>query len=271
VQPLIITVAGIGAEVTRDQQPNLPIAPDEIAADAVAVREAGASIYHLHVRDAQGRPTMEVDVFRAAFDAIRNATDVIVQFTSGGAVTDTEDARIAPLELKPEMATLNAGSVNFGDDVFLNPTGTIRRFYTRMRELGIAPEFEIFEAGMIANAERVYREHGDGHHLHFDLVLGVPGAMPAWSDSVEFLTAHLPEDATWTATGIGRHYLDVAGDAIARGGNVRTGFEDVLYVERGRPAESNRQLVERVTTIAVEAGREIATPDQARQILGVAA
>jgi 3-keto-5-aminohexanoate cleavage enzyme len=266
---LIITVAGIGAELTREQQPNLPITPDEIAADAAACRDAGASIYHLHVRDVDGVPTMDVDTYRDAQEAIKEATDLIVQFSSGGAVTDTEDDRIAPLELRPEMATLTTGSVNFGTEVFLNPMPLVSRFYERMRALGIVPEFEIFEAGMIANAERVYSDHGDGHHRHYDLVLGVPGAMPAWDGSVGFLAAALPNDATWSATGIGRAHLPVTTQAIAAGGHVRTGFEDVRYFEPGVLATSNAQLVERVARMTTEAGREVATPNGAREILGL--
>jgi 3-keto-5-aminohexanoate cleavage enzyme len=269
VDPLIITVAGIGAELTREQQPNLPISPDEIAADAAACREAGASIYHLHVRDADGVPTMDVETYRAAHDAIKEATDVIVQFSSGGAVTDSEDDRIAPLELRPEMATLTTGSVNFGTEVFLNPMPLVTRFYERMRALGIVPEFEIFEAGMITNAERVYSDNGGDHHRHYDLVLGVPGAMPAWKASVGFLTAALPDDATWSATGIGKAHLPITAQAIAAGGHVRTGFEDVRYLEPGVLAESNARLIARVAKMGTDAGREIATPKIAREILGL--
>ncbi|CAN5725278.1 3-keto-5-aminohexanoate cleavage protein [soil metagenome] len=269
MEPLIITVAGVGAEITKDQQPGLPTTPDELALDATRCAEAGASIYHLHVRDERGRPTMDVQAFREAHAAITSAGDLIVQFTSGGAVTDREEARIAPLELRPEMASLTTGTVNFGDDVFSNPMPLVRRFYARMRTLGIVPEFEIFEAGMIANAVTIAAE-GDGHHQHFDLVLGVPGAMPAWSDSLEFLVEHLPEGATWSATGIGRSHLPVTERAIELGGHVRTGFEDVRYFGPGELASSNAQLISRVACLARARGREIATPGEARAHLGLA-
>jgi 3-keto-5-aminohexanoate cleavage enzyme len=271
VDPLIITVAGIGAEVTRDQQPNLPITPEEIGEDATRCRAAGASIYHLHVRDPSGAPTMDIDTFRRAFDAIRVRTDVIVQFTSGGAASDRENARIAPLELRPPMASLTTGTTNFGSEVFWNPEPLVTRFYVRMRELGIMPEFEIFDSAMISNAERLLRRHGDGHHAHFDFVLGVPGAMPAWPDALPFLVAHLPEGATWSATGIGRAHLPVTKGAIARGGHVRTGFEDVRFFAPGELATSNAQLVARVVGIARSQGRDIATPASARKILGLEA
>ena len=269
MQPLIITCAGVGAEVTRAQQPALPLTASEIALDAAECRAAGASIYHLHVRDGVGNPTMNVDVYDATLKAIRDASDVIVQFSSGGAVTDKEEVRIAPLELRPEMASLTTGTVNFGSEVFWNPPALIERFYGHMRELGILPEFEIFEPGMIANAQRVYDETAESHHMHFDFVLGVPGAMPAWDDSVAFLAQHTPAEATWSATGIGRSHLAVTKVAIDLGGHVRTGFEDVIYFERGRLADSNGQLIDRVASIGRAAGREIATPDQARNLLGL--
>lgn len=269
MEPLIVTVAGVGAELSRQQQPNLPISAEDLAADATECQAAGASIYHLHVRDLSGLPTMNVDVFKAALDAITTASDLIVQFTSGGAVKDAEADRIAPLELRPEMASLTTGTVNFADDVFFNPPGLVSRFYRKMRDLGIVPEFEIFEAGMIANAQRVYDEHGDGHHRHYDFVLGVPGAMPAWDDAVSFLASKLPDDASWSATGIGRAHLPVTERAIALGGHVRTGFEDVRYFEPGRPATSNAELVARVASMARSAGRSVATPEQARGLLGL--
>jgi 3-keto-5-aminohexanoate cleavage enzyme len=267
VEPLIITVAAVGAELTREQQPNLPITSEELARDAVACREAGASIYHLHVRDRDGVPTMDVDVFKEALDAITAATDLIVQFTSGGAVSDPEEARIAPLDLRPEMASLTTGSVNFGDGVFFNPVPLVTRFYRRMRELDVVPEFEIFEAGMIETALRV--AEGADHHLHFDFVLGVPGALPAWDETIPFLAARLPERATWSATGIGRAHLPVSERAVELGGHVRTGFEDVRYLEPGRLAASNAELIDRVAGMGRAAGRSIATPDEARKALGL--
>lgn len=269
MEPLIITVAAVGAELTREQQPNLPMTPSELAADATACREAGASIYHLHVRDADGNPTMDVDTYRAALEAIQDATDLIVQFSSGGAVTDDEQARIAPLDLRPEMATLTTGTVNFGDEVFSNPWPLVASFYVRMRELGILPEFEIFDSGMLAAAERVFAENAGDHHRHYDFVLGVPGGMPAWSDALDFLSAHLPEGATWSATGIGSAHVPIAERTIALGGHVRTGFEDVKWFARNEPVRSNSQLVARVSEMSRDAGREIAEPPVARALLGL--
>lgn len=271
MDPLIVTVAAVGAELTREKQPNLPITPEEVGRDAEECAEEGASIYHLHVRDAAGDPTMAVERFAAAKEAIEQRTDLIVQFTSGGAVSDTEDARIAPLELRPEMATLTTGSVNFGIEIFANPRPLIERFYTEMRRLGVLPEFEIFEAGMIANAIDVYERLGDGHHLHFDLVLGVPGALPAWAGTIPWLVEHLPEAATWSATGIGKDHLAVAEATISLGGHVRTGFEDVRYLAPGQLASSNAELIGRVIEMAKRKERPVASPAQARRILGLPA
>lgn len=270
MDPLIVTVAGVGAELTLEEQPNLPVTPEDLARDAAACEAAGAAIYHLHVRDGEGRPTMDVAAFEAGMAAIRGSSDLIVQFTSGGAVSDTEDARIAPLELRPEMASLTTGTVNFGSEVFWNPIPLVERFYVRMRQLGIVPEFEIFEAGMINTAARVYSELSGRHHRHYDFVLGVDGAMPPWPDAVEFLRSHLPEGATWSATGIGQSHEDVTRAAIAQGGHVRTGFEDVRYLGPGRLAPSNAALVEFVAALAERHGRGVATPHEARQILGLA-
>jgi 3-keto-5-aminohexanoate cleavage enzyme len=253
--------------LTRAEQPNLPMTPDEIAADASECEGAGACIYHLHVRDESGRPTMGVDFFRAALDVIRERTNLIVQFTTGGAIGDSDDERMAPLDLRPEMASLTTGTVNFGDEVFYNPVPLVGRLYARMRELSILPEFEIFEPGMIATAARIADSLGDGHHRHFDFVLGVPGAMPAWPGALEFLRSVLPEGSTWGAAGIGRSHVPVVEEATRLGGHVRTGFEDVRWFAAGELARSNSQLVERVVAIARKAGRSIADPAQAREIL----
>jgi 3-keto-5-aminohexanoate cleavage enzyme len=262
-------VAAVGAELTLEQQPRLPVTPEQLAADARECEEAGASIYHLHVRDKAGLPTMEVDRFEAASRAVTGSTDLIVQFTTGGAVSDSEESRLAPLGLKPEMATLTTGSVNFGSEVFLNPYPLVERLYARMMEVGVVPEFEIFDSGMLATAERVYSEGGGSHHRHYDFVLGVPGALPAWPDAIAFLESHLPDDATWSATGIGRAHLGVSEETIRRGGHVRTGLEDVLFYAPGEPAQSNAQLIERVAGMAKRAGRAVASPPEARSLLGL--
>jgi 3-keto-5-aminohexanoate cleavage enzyme len=271
VDPLVITVAPVGGELTREQQPHLPITPAEIAEEVARSREAGASMVHLHVRDEEGRPTQAREAFARAMDAIRRAApDVVVQTSTGGSVGMTEDERAQPLELKPEMATLTTGTVNFGDEVFENRYPLIERLFLRMRELGVQPEFEAFDTGMVETAKRLVEQHdAEPSHLHFDLVLGVPGGMAGTAASVVHMASILPQGASWSATGIGRTHLEVTLGVLSLGGHVRTGFEDTIYYSRGRLATSNAELIDRVARMARETGREIATPDQAREILGI--
>ena len=271
MDPLVITVAPVGGELTREQQPNLPLTPDEIAEEVARCREAGASIVHLHVRDEDGRPTQGRDHFERAIDAIKRAApDVIVQTSTGGSVGMTEEERSQPLDLKPEMATVTTGSVNFGDEVFENPYPLVERFFLRMRDLGVQPEFEVFDTGMVETAKRLVTAHdAEPRHQHYDLVLGVPGGMAGTPQAVAFMAGILPRGATWTATGIGRTHLPVTLTALAMGGHVRTGFEDTTRYERGRLAASNDELIARVARLAREIGREVATPDRAREIVGI--
>lgn len=268
MEKLIITVAGVGAETTREAQPNLPVTPREIGEDAARCAEAGASIYHLHVRDPEGRPTQSREVFAAAIEEIRKRTDIIIQTSTGGAMGMTADERLQPLELNPEMASLTTGTANFGEDVFFNDARLIREFYQRMLARGVRPEFEIFEVGQIDNALRVVKEFGPpGPLMHWDFVLGVPGSMSGEPRNLVFLVDRIPEGSTWTCTGIGRWHMPVTMTALALGGNVRLGFEDNIFYTKGVKAESNAQLVARVARIAREWGRECATPEEARQIL----
>jgi 3-keto-5-aminohexanoate cleavage enzyme len=271
VDPLVITVAPVGGELTREQQPHLPLTPGEIGEEVARCREAGAAMVHLHVRDETGAPTQGREHFAAAIEAIgRAAPDVIVQTSTGGSVGMTEDDRAQPLDLKPEMATLTTGTVNFGDGVFENPFPLVERFFLRMREVGIQPEFEVFDTGMVEAARRLVAAHdAEPRHLHFDFVLGVPGGMAGTPQAVVHMASILPRGASWSATGIGRAHLPVTFTALAMGGHVRTGFEDTIYYARGRIAGSNAELIARVARLAGEAGREVATPEAAREILGM--
>jgi 3-keto-5-aminohexanoate cleavage enzyme len=268
---LIITVAGVGAETTKEAQPALPITAQEIGEDAARCHEAGASIYHLHVRRPDGSPTQDRDVFAAAIAEIRKRTDVVIQTSTGGAMGMTADERLQPLELDPEMASLTTGTANFGDEVFFNDTALMKEFYTRMQAKGVRPEFEIFEAGQIDNALRLVKQHGPaGPLMHWDLVLGVPGSMTGEPRNVTFLVDRLPGGSTWTATGIGRWHMPVTMSALALGGNVRLGLEDNIFYHKGILTKGNAELTARVARLAAEWGRECATPDEARQILKLA-
>jgi len=265
---LIITVAGVGAETTKQAQPGLPVSAVEIGVDAARCREAGAAMYHLHVRDAGGDPTQAREVFAAAIDEIRKRTDIIIQTSTGGAMGMTADERLQPLELGPEMASLTTGTANFGDDVFFNDSALMTEFYKRMQSKGVRPEFEIFEAGQIDNALRLVKKLGPaGPLLHWDFVLGVPGSMSGEPRNLTFLVDRIPEGSTWTCTGIGRWHMPVTMASLALGGNVRLGFEDNIFLHKGVLAKENAELVARVARIAREWDRMCASPDEARQIL----
>jgi 3-keto-5-aminohexanoate cleavage enzyme len=266
---LIITAAICGAELTREDTPHLPISPEELAEAARECREAGAAMVHLHVRDPEGKPTQDGDIFTDAVGRIRERSDIIVQVSCGGAVGMTPDERLDSLRAAPEMATLTCGTVNFGDEVFENDWPMIQVFAGRMKELGVRPEFEIFDAGHMANANRLVKAGQVTGHLHYDFVLGVPGALPASVANLVYLSQQVPEGASWCVAGMGRQQLPMATAAVAMGGNVRVGFEDNIYYRRGELASSNAQLVARVARIAGELGRDIATPDEAREILGL--
>lgn len=266
---LIITAAINGAEVTKEQQPNLPITPDEIAEEAAACEKAGASIIHLHGRDLNGQPTQAKEVFEKAILAIKQKSNVIIQTSTGGAVGMLPEERLQPVSLAPEMATLTTGTVNFGDEVFYNSPEDIEKFAAYIKEMGVKPEIEVFDVGMINNALRLVKKDLLTLPLHFDFVMGVPGGIPGTPKNLLHLIESIPEGSSWSVAGIGRTELPLAVMAIVMGGHVRVGFEDNIYYKRGVLANSNAELVARIARIAKELGREVATPDEAREILGI--
>jgi 3-keto-5-aminohexanoate cleavage enzyme len=268
MDPLIITCAPVGAEVRPDQTPHLPYTPRLLGETARAIREAGASIVHVHCRNDDGTNTHSVERFGQAYQAIRAQSDLIVQFSTGGAIGMTPRERASVLELRPEMATLTCGSVNFGDEIFENSFPIMRDILKRMNEFGVRPELEIFDKGHLANARRLARERLLAFPQHVDFVLGVPGGLEATVANLCDLVDDLPDGCTWSVAGIGKAQLPMAMAAIAMGGHVRVGLEDNLYYSRGRLAR-NDELVARVARIAQEAGRRVATPDVARKVLGL--
>ena len=271
MEKLIITAAICGAEVTKEQNPNVPYTVEEMVREAKSAVDAGAAIVHVHVREDDGTPTQSKARFKEVMDAIREACpDVIMIPSTGGAVGMTAEERLQPTELFPEMATLDCGTCNFGDEVFENTMPMMREFGKRMIENNIKPEYECFEMGHLDSLLTMVRKgQVPGAPLQFNFVLGVPGCTPATVQNLCWLVNAIPAGSTWTATGIGRHAFTLAAPAIAMGGNVRVGFEDNLYLERGVLAKSNGELVAKVVRIAKELGREIATPAEAREILGL--
>lgn len=264
---VVITVAGVGAEVTRAQQPHLPLSPDEVGEEYRRAHEAGAAIGHIHGRKPDGTPTQDLETFRAYSAAIRSRCPIIQQFSTGGAVGMSVEERIPALALRPEMATLTLGTCNFGDGIFENSLPTIREILERIREHGSTPELEIFDDGMLATADALFNKGLLTPPAHFDFVLGVPGAAAATAENLLHFARAIPAGCTWTAAGIGRQQTRIATMALALGGHVRVGFEDNIYYRRGELADSNARFVERVARIAREIGREPASVDVARQIL----
>lgn len=267
---LIITAALTGAEVTREQQPALPITPEEIGIAAAECAAAGASIVHVHARNPDGSPTQDKEVYRQIIDAVRARCDVIVQVSTGGAVGMTPQERLAPVTLVPEMATLSMGSVNFGGDVFLNHPSDMEVFAQAMRAHRVKPELEIFDSGMLTTAKRWLHKGLLDSPAHFDLVLGIPGGMAGTPEALMYLIAQLPAGSSWTVAGIGAAQLPLATLAMLLGGHVRVGFEDNVYYRKGELAVSNAQLVRRIARISRELDRPIATPNEARALLGIA-
>lgn len=266
---LIITAALVGAEVTREQTPYIPLTPAEIAEEAYKCWQEGASIVHIHVRDAEGKPSQDKEIFREVIGLIKEKCDVIVQISTGGATTAKVEERIAPIELGPEMGTLSTGTCNFGGDVFMNSPEYIEKIAKALQQYGVKPEIEVFEVGMIQNALNLVKKGLLTEPLHFDFVMGVPGAIPGTPKNLMHLVESIPANATWSVAGIGRAELPLAVMAIVLGGHVRVGFEDNIYYSKGVLAKSNAELVARVVRIAKECGREVATPDDARKMLGI--
>ncbi len=276
--PVIITCAITGAETTREKQPNLPVTPAEQAQAASECVKAGASIIHLHVRDDAGKPSQEVARFKESIDAIRKAAPgVVIQISTGGAVGESYEKRAQPLALKPEMASLNIGTMNFGDDVFYNHPRDVAGLAEKMKSHGVMPELEIYEAGHLESGFRLFKQGLISQPLHFQFVLGVPGGMSGELHNLVALLSALKAGAAshgiaephWGVAGIGRYQLPLAVQALTLGGHVRVGFEDNIFYHKGQVARSNAQLVERITRIAGELGREVATPAQTRKILGL--
>jgi 3-keto-5-aminohexanoate cleavage enzyme len=269
--PMVITAALVGAEVTREQTPYLPITAEEIGVEAAKCREAGAAMVHIHVREPDGRPSQRAELFDAAIREIRKRCDVLVQVSTGGAVGMSADERCGGLELvgdtKPDMATLTTGTVNFGDDVFLNPRKLVRDIAQRIRKIGLRPELECFDVGMIDEAFALNREGLVDFPAHFDFVLGVGGALSARANALDFMIASLPEQSTWTVAAMGRHQLPFVEHAATRGGNARVGLEDNIFMSKGVLAKGSSELVAEAAKRARALGRELATPQQAREQL----
>lgn len=265
---LIITCAITGAETTKEMQPALPVSPEEIAQGAFEAYEAGASVLHLHVRKEDGTPTQDVEIFKKAIGLIRAKCDLVIECTTGGAAWMTPEERLQPVTLNPEMASLDCGTVNFGDEYIVNTLPIMRQFAREMKERGVRPTLECFDLGHVYASHILIKEGLLEEPYHYGLVLNVPGAAKYEPDVMEFLVRKLPKGAHFTAFGIGgKANVDSIYATIALGGNIRVGFEDNIYYSKGRLAKSNAELVERAARIAKDCGRELARPDDVRTML----
>jgi 3-keto-5-aminohexanoate cleavage enzyme len=268
----LITVAPTGAEVDKESWPQLPTSLDELVAEARACEAAGASMIHVHIRDDAHRPTLDAVRLRETVAALRSETALIIQLSTGGSVRDPLEDRLAVLDAQPDSCSLTCGTVNFGDDVFLNPWPFMVELYQRARDQQVVPEFELFDLGQVAALARLLREQGPpwGGRVHVDFVLGVPGGMPATVPALVAGVQALPAQVTsWSATGIGRGHLPVLAAALALGGHLRVGMEDNLFFGPGRPVASNAELVTRAAGLAEQLQRPAMPVSESRELLGL--
>lgn len=266
---LIITVALTGNVPTKQMNPNVPVTADEIAADVRRCADAGAVLFHVHARDSEQNPTLDISVYKENVKKIKDvASEAIIQLSTGARAGRDWEARVGPIRLLPEMGSLTTGSCNLPGIVYENPPEFLTYLGEVYRETGVKPEIEVFETGMINNALFLQRKGLIRAPLHFDFVLGARGAMPGTVKNLQFLSETIPTGSTWTVAGIGETEIPLSSAAIVMGGHVRVGIEDNLYMPDGSLA-SNPLLVEKIVRIAREVGREIATPDEARSILSL--
>lgn len=265
---IVITCACTGAETTVAQNPALPITPEQVAQTAKECRDAGAAILHLHVRDEEGNATQSVARFKEAIDAVRKKTDIVIEITTGGAVGDTAEERLQPVkELRPEMASLDCGTVNFGDEYIVNDLPTMRAFAAEFKRLKVRATLECFDLGHVYASHYLIKEGLIEAPFHYGFVLNVPGAVPYSVENLSAFIKAVPAGADFTVMGIGRSSLPAQFGAIANSGWIRVGFEDNVFFSKGVLAKSNAELVERAARISHEAGLKPATPDEVRQYL----
>ena len=267
----MITVAPTGAESTKAERPTLPVTLDELVTTAVACEQAGAALIHVHVRDENAQPTLDRVLLRETVAALREQTTLVVQLSTGGSVHDPLKERLAVLEAEPDSCSLTCGTVNFGDDVFMNPWPFIVELYQASQAAEVVPEFELFDLGHVTTMRRLLERYGPpyGGAVHCDLVMGVPGGMPGTAAALVAAVAALPEACSWSATGIGRAHLPVALAALAAGGHLRVGMEDVMTYAPQQAARDNTQLVTRAAELATIAQRPPMSTEDARALLNI--
>ncbi len=270
-EKVIITVAPTGAWPSKKDNPAVPMTPREIADDVYACWQAGASIAHLHMRNEAGLGTMSKELFKETVSLIRERCDIVLNLTTSGDLEATDETRMAHLiELKPELASYDCGSMNWmHSGVFLNTPTFLEKLAQTMNENGVKPEIEIFDGGMVYNAAYYHKKGLLKAPMHYQIVLGAAGGMAATVENLVFLKGLIPAGATWSALGIGKGHLPILYTTLALGGHVRVGMEDNVTYSKGRLAASNAEFVERTVRIIREMSKEAASPDEARAILGL--
>jgi 3-keto-5-aminohexanoate cleavage enzyme len=266
--PVVVTVAVTGADVFRDNNPNIPYTTKEIADSSIEAAGAGATVVHLHVREDDGTPSGRPELFVDVIERIRAGSDLLTMVSTGGSNEMTIDERVTGLEAKPDISGVESGSMNFGDETFITPPPAGRGIIERALEAGIALEVEAFDVGHVMSAVRWLEQGVLPEPMRINLVFGVPGGIDASPEALDAMLRPLPEGTFWTVTCIGRHHKRLLGLALLLGApGIRTGLEDVAYISKGVHAPSNAALVEMAVKLANDLGREVATQDQARELL----
>lgn len=266
---VLITAAPTGPIATKADNPNLPTTPQEIARAATEAYDAGAGVVHVHLRDAEERPTADLGIARRAMELIREQSPILIQLSTGVGLDVPFSERERLVELRPRMATLNPCTMSFAMGEFRNPPKDVRRLAARMQELGVKPELEIYDMGHIPACLALLEEGLLVEPLQFSIVMGVKGGMAATIDNLIHAVRQLPPSAIWQAIAIGRANLDLTAVAVAMGGNARTGMEDTLYLRKGELAPSNRTLVSRLANACRALDRGVASVEEAEQMLGL--
>ncbi|MEW6670870.1 MAG: 3-keto-5-aminohexanoate cleavage protein [Thermodesulfobacteriota bacterium] len=273
MKKVIITVAVTGSHPTKEMNPAVPYSPAEIAAAAVECCRAGAAIAHIHVRDPEtGRPAFRLELFREVVERIRDKCDLNINLTTSGFNIQGDDIiaqRLQPLSLKPELCSLDIGSVNFRDRVFVNPPEWGLTAAKRMRAAGVKPEIEVFDIGHIYQALALIQNDEFEPPPYFQLCMGTRWGIEATPENLLFMKSKLPPGAEWSVLGVGKSQLSMITMALILGGHIRVGFEDNLFLRKGAPAKSNAQFVEMAAELVRQLQREVATPAEARDILGI--
>lgn len=268
--PAIITVAITGAVPTTKDNPAVPVTPDKQVQAAIESFDAGATVCHVHVRDADERPSSDPQLYNEVRAGIQEARpDMVVQFSTGARGRSIEE-RFACLDLRPEMASFATGSVNFPVGIYENPPEVVDEMARKMVDLGIKPEIEAFDVAMLYKAAELLTAGALAPPPHIQLVMGIKNALPAREGLVDFFAAEvatLMPEATWTCMGTGRFQIEANRWALAKGGHVRTGLEDNIYISKGRLAESNAELVARAVELCPEFNRHPASAAETRALL----